>query len=573
MKSCPRCNLRYPDSSTTCFLDAAELVDVPDPRLGSVLGGRYLIERVLAEGGMGVVYVARHRLVDRPCAIKIMGASHGRNKVVRERFRREAKSTQQLSHPNIIEIFDQGETDDGMPYMVMELLDGSPLSEVIKRGPMPLAVGLPIMVQVARALARAHDFDVIHRDLKPDNIFLCKADGGYQVKLLDFGIARSLHEQRLTAQGEVFGTPQYMAPERFSSIDAGAAADLYAFGVIAFEMFAGKLPFVAQDIGSILVQHLTASVPSLSAQGVGVPLQLDNLIQSLMAKTPGQRPVDAHRVHAELLDICKSTGINLPTDPDRTVPDPWEPPRSLPPTQVDRWARRIAVFEQMLSKAHGPHPPALLTTLLDKIRAQVVEVRTLRFAEAAEQNKLEVLEAREREGRQRFGFAADALGLDVSRARNDARQAQLDAADAASRAALHTSRLRQLQAAARSLEEQAPAGVPSPELAALYRQCADEIDAWEQTAQQSASLRQRADEADREVADLEYQIQELRAGLTRLEQSSERERAQVEAAVVELGSRAETLQNELLQLATDFCDPLRRFPALAPMFRDLEAAS
>jgi eukaryotic-like serine/threonine-protein kinase len=571
MKSCPRCNLRYPDASTTCFLDGSELVPVPDPRLGSVLAGRYQIERVLAEGGQGVVYLARHRLVDRPCAVKIMSASHGRNKVVRERFRREAKAAQQLAHPNIIEIFDQGETDDGMPYMVMELLEGSTLSTVLKHGAMPLPDAIVVMVQIARALARAHDFDVIHRDLKPDNIFLCKQGEAVVVKLLDFGIARSLNEQRLTAQGEVFGSPQYMAPERFSSIDAGAAADLYAVGVICFEMLAGKLPFQGQDVGSILVQHLTAPVPSLAAIGVSVPSRLDSLIQSLMAKKPEQRPVDAHHVHTELVEIALLMGLTLPPELDRTVPEAWEPPKSLPPTQVDRWARRISIFEQMLIKAHGSQPPAALTSLIERIREQVMEVRKVRYDEAREQDKVEALEAREREGRQRFGFAADALGVDVSRARNDARQAHLDAASAASHSALHSSRLRQIQATMRQLEQAAVPGSPYPELAACYRQAADEIDAWQATLGESTDLRRRADQADRVVVDLEYQIQELRAGLTRLEESSELERTQVEARVVELGHRAETLQNELLQLATDFVGPLRSFASLAPMFRDLEA--
>jgi serine/threonine-protein kinase len=571
MKSCPRCNLRYPDSSTSCFLDGATLLPVPDPRLGTVLGGRYLIERVLAEGGMGVVYVARHRLVDRPCAVKIMSAAHSRNKVVRERFRREAKAAQQLAHPNIIEIFDQGETDDGMPYLVMELLEGTPLSGVLERGPMDVAFALPLMVQIARALARAHDFDVIHRDLKPDNIFVCSGEDGSVIKLLDFGIARSLHDQRLTAQGEVFGSPQYMAPERFSSIDAGASADLYAFGVICFEMLAGRLPFVAQDVGAILVQHLTAPVPSLASQNVPCPIQLDTLVQALMAKAPAQRPVDAHRVHGELVAITTLLGVRLPPEPDRTVPDDWQPPKSLPPTALDRWARRILIFEHMLGTAHGSKPPQSMVRLIDRIRQQVDDVRRLRSEEAAEQDKLEVIEAREREGRQRFGFAADALGLDVSRARNHARQAHLNAANAASHASLHAARLRQIQAEIATVETRASPGAPSSELAASYRQAADEIDAWERSQQETSEMRRSADLADREVADLEYQIHELRAGLARLQQSSEREHAQVEAAIIELGRRAETLQNELLQLATDFCSPLRALPALESMFRDLEA--
>src|SRR5690606_24081349 len=135
-----------------------------------------------------------------------------------------------------IEIFDHGETEDGAPYLVMELLSGSPLADLIARGPMPAAEVAAYGLQIAEGLARAHDFDVIHRDLKPDNIFVHIVSGRPVMKLLDFGIARSLHDTRLTSAGEIFGTPQYMAPERITSIDADASADLYALGVIFFEM-------------------------------------------------------------------------------------------------------------------------------------------------------------------------------------------------------------------------------------------------------------------------------------------------------------------------------------------------
>ena len=189
---------------------------------------------------MATVYQARHKLVDRPCAVKIMNAALAKNEVIRERFRREAKAAQKLAHPNIIEIFDQGELPDGSLYLVMELLEGETLADVVVRGKVPLERTLPIAIQIARALARAHDLEVIHRDLKPENVFLAHYDDVRdEVKLLDFGIARSMQDARLTGAGEVFGTPQYMAPERITSIDAGPAADLYALGVMLYEMLAG----------------------------------------------------------------------------------------------------------------------------------------------------------------------------------------------------------------------------------------------------------------------------------------------------------------------------------------------
>jgi len=565
MKSCPQCKLRYPDESTNCFVDGTELVTAQDPRIGTVLAGRYLIERSLAQGGMATVYVARHRLVDRPCAIKILSRALARNQKVRERFRREAKAAQQLSHPNIIDIFDQGETDDGVPFMVMELLDGEALSAIIERGPVPLQRALPILSQVSRALARAHDFGVIHRDLKPDNIFLC-SDPPDLVKLLDFGIARSESDSRLTSSGEVFGTPQYIAPERINSIDVTASVDLYALGIIGFHMLSGRLPFVAHDVGTYFLQHLTAPVPSLASVGVQVPPALDALLMALMAKTPDKRPVDAHRVHGDLIEIGSSAAVEMPPDLDRTVPDSWEPPRTLPPTAVDRWAHRIVTFRQMLSTAYGPNPPAELHNLLDSLTQKVEQVRRLRAYEAAAQNRLEVVEARERDGRQRFGFAMDALGVDASKARNEARLAQVEAAEASARSAAYRDALRQWQNEVRRWEA---TDSPSEELVRAYGNATEQAESWRLAVLMEQEAAARAADANRMVADLVFQIQELRSGLERLEQASERERAQLEAELVDLGRSAESLQTELIQQATDFCAPLRAFPALAASFSTL----
>src|SRR5262249_12419467 len=159
--------------------------------------------------------------------------------------------------PNVIEIFDQGETGDGTPYIVMELLEGQTLSALIEKGPIPPPRAVPILIQLARGIARAHDLGVVHRDLKPENIFICRRpDGSDLVKLLDFGSARSRGDSRLTNAGELFGTPQYIAPERITSGDTGPSVDLYAMGVIFFEVSTGKLPFEASDPPTFLVKHM-----------------------------------------------------------------------------------------------------------------------------------------------------------------------------------------------------------------------------------------------------------------------------------------------------------------------------
>src|SRR4051812_44590421 len=180
MKQCPQCHLTYPNESAFCFVEGSSLVTLQDPRIGSTLAGRYLIESELGVGGMATVYKAHHKLVERPCAIKILNPQFAQDAILRERFVREARHAQRLAHPNVIEIFDQGETEDGTPFLVMELLLGRSLADVIGDGPMTMARALPIGIEMTRALARAHDFEVIHRDLKPENVFLLPGD---QVKL------------------------------------------------------------------------------------------------------------------------------------------------------------------------------------------------------------------------------------------------------------------------------------------------------------------------------------------------------------------------------------------------------
>ena len=240
MKTCPQCKMRYPNEAVFCFVDGGDLVPLKDKRIGTLIAGRYHIEEVIGEGGMATVYRATQMLTDRSCAIKVMNPTFAKEATVRERFRREAKNAQKLAHPNIIEIFDQGDTEDGTAYIAMELLRGKALSEVIPQGTIELHRALLIMVQVARGIARAHDLGVIHRDLKPENIFLGEVPGGDMVKLLDFGIALSKQDSRLTGTGEVFGTPQYMAPERITSGDPGPSADIYSLGVLFYEMVTGS---------------------------------------------------------------------------------------------------------------------------------------------------------------------------------------------------------------------------------------------------------------------------------------------------------------------------------------------
>jgi serine/threonine-protein kinase len=564
--------MRYPNEATYCFVEGSDLVELPDQRLGTLLAGRYVIEEVIGEGGMATVYRARHKLTDRQVAIKVMSSMLATDPVVRERFRREARSAARLTHPNIIEIFDQGDTDDGTSFMVMELLQGEALAPVIARGPLDVDRAIHVMIQIARGVARAHDLEIIHRDIKPENIFLVRReDGSDLVKILDFGIAKSRQDSRLTTQGELFGTPQYMAPERITGKDSGGASDIYALGVVFFEMLTGELPFSAPDVATFFIKHMEEAPRSIRTLNNRVPERLDELVLKMLAKSPADRPVDAHRIHQDLLEINKEREAAPPPSATEDL-EPSIAPVTLAAGPADHWARRMLVLDQMLSTAFGAkgQAPSELNAILDEANELVRKVIGLRLESYKSQDQIQQIDIKGREKRAQLGFAVDQLGVDASKAKEEVRNAR----DTLKRSEEDAQKARgKFEAAHKDAlfwEGRCGFAEPSADLAQAYRSIADSVDEWIAFQSDARRTHEEVEKAERTANDLDFQLRELRNALTQHEHQIDEERSQAEHLIQSQGVEADQIESALMDLTARFCRPLRGRADLAPLFKELE---
>jgi serine/threonine protein kinase len=284
--------------------------------------GRYQVEDVLGGGGMALVYRARDEELDRPVAIKLLADNLAADEAFRKRFLREARLAAQLAHPNVVQVYDSGEAD-GRPYIVMEYVEGETLAELLsRRGRVPPAEAVELALQVCSGLEHAHRAGLIHRDIKPQNL-LIRGDG--TVKIVDFGIARSARGTRLTETGSVLGTAAYLAPEQAAGEEVTPAADVYAVGVVLYELLAGRTPHTAESLTQFLVSGHDQSIPELRELAPEVPEALEDVVMRCLARIPEYRPPSAGALAASL----SATSGELPTAAVSRDEDTAEAPTRL----------------------------------------------------------------------------------------------------------------------------------------------------------------------------------------------------------------------------------------------------
>ena len=307
--------------------------------IGAMLDGRYLVKDLLGKGGMGRVYRAEHTGIGRTVAIKVLHPDLGKSKEASQRFQREALASGRLDHPNIVGVSDSGVLEDGCPYLVMEVLEGEELGKRLardKRIPWPEAI--EILRGVLAGLRHAHEKSVVHRDIKPDNIFLARKDGEVVVKILDFGIAKLVaggdgDDPATTRAGLTVGTPAYLSPEQAVGGEIKPATDLYSTSVVFYEMLAGRPPFEDTDPLAIMTAHVSREPPTFAevVPDLQLPHGLERVVRDGMAKMSAERTQTANDYLAKLDDVLRGAGYAVPARGTQSgiISPPTPPPGML----------------------------------------------------------------------------------------------------------------------------------------------------------------------------------------------------------------------------------------------------
>ena len=382
MARCPSCQLDFGNGEQFCPRDGSPLSSEPalgDPFVGRVLGGRYRLAERLGQGGMGAVYRAVHTLMDKPLAVKILRAELATDADAVARFHREARSASRLDHDHCIRVTDFGQSEDGLLYLAMELLEGQSLTRRMREGRVTVAEACRLAHSIALALEHAHEAGVVHRDLKPDNVFLARRPRGREVvKVLDFGLAKlasdSSKSRSITRDGTIFGTPEYMAPEQAQGDPLDKRTDLYSLGVLLYHLVTGELPFSADTFVALLTKHVRETARPPRDLDPTIPPELEAIVLRCMMKRPADRYASASELAEALLPFAargESTGQVAPV---AAAPSgPTDGPDAAPDAAIDallgrsRRTRRVALAAVLLgiaaagalgARALGPHGSA-----------------------------------------------------------------------------------------------------------------------------------------------------------------------------------------------------------------------
>jgi serine/threonine-protein kinase len=525
---------------------------------------------------MGTVYRARDQAIGADVAIKCLIPAVAAVPQYRARFLREAIAANRVDHENIIAVSDVGETDDGQLYLVMELLHGNSLAAEVQKGPLGVARSVDIAIQCAGALARAHELGVIHRDVKPGNIYLVATSLRRDfVKILDFGLAHVKGELRLTATGAVFGTPEYMAPEQARGAPVTGLADLYALGCVLFEMLTGTLPFTGST-SELILKHMREPAPVPSSRAPDVPPDLDAVVCRLLEKDPRKRYRDGYHLLEDLRPLAERLRGDVRSP--RSSADGGLPRQLLerrPPEGVsfdltepnvaegEGWEKRVELYRALVARAYPQRPPpARLLPAIDELAVGIARVRELERQIIAANEQAAEHEARTRQLRLQIGRAIDELGADESRTLR--RIEELHGALAECRRSL-AEREAHLSLAIEALRSLDPA--VTVETARKLAEAGTVARAWLDLDANIQRVLEEIEARERECDDLRFQIAQLRGRLAAIAAEEEFALGKIRERAAALAREREAQVGDLQVRANGILDHLAGFAEVEEVFR------
>ncbi len=351
MALCPHCDQSHAEGTDYCPRTGRPVADVATRMIGRTIAGKYKLTKCIGQGGMGTIFEAEHTLIGNRMAVKLLHEPFAASREPVQRLYREARATGTIGHPNIIQIFDVGESAEGTPFLVMELLKGESLGDHLERtGPCSLGFVLDVGIQILSALHAAHSAGIIHRDLKSDNVFLEETANGdpCQAKLLDFGVSKFISQDedalKLTQTGSILGTPYYMSPEQASGMkDLDFRLDIYAAGVILYEMLTGTVPHAASNYNALLMEIITSDVRPFAWQRPDVPQALEEAVLKAMSRDRRNRWQHALDLMEELNKIRDHLSVQQLSDPVSVV-------QAKKTIKVNRNAKTLDSSEVILSE-------------------------------------------------------------------------------------------------------------------------------------------------------------------------------------------------------------------------------
>ena len=373
------------ESPTLAFEESEATIPGPGPAtlIGRTLGKNYKVIEPIGAGGMGIVYLVEHLTLKKRFAAKVLSADLASNPEAIARFEVEAHAASKLEHDNIVNVIDYGKSDDGAVFLVMELLRGKTLQARMDQGELTLEEIVGVTVQVCQALSAAHAAGIVHRDMKPDNIFLTHRDRGRPVvKVLDFGISKArestLGEGRITKQGQVLGSPEYMSPEASRGDEVDARADIYAVGIMLYELMSGRVPFRHENYLKVLQMHVSTVPPPPRSLRPELPEEVEALILRALAKNPDQRQQSIDELENELLaalpEVAQRALVPIHTPPHGTwLRTPPNGVAGLTPSQLSGLtpSQLSAVTKATPTPipAPAPAPPPTADVVTTRLRA------------------------------------------------------------------------------------------------------------------------------------------------------------------------------------------------------------